>query len=248
VEAGTWGKENRTYGHILPVVHRGLNIVEPIREDFWRKHDPRRWKLHQYFHHLSSSQALAFNLFFSMHPRLPLSLRHTRRVLGIKSESVDVDFEVVFPGGDGTNIDVLMTESRGARAVIEIKYTESAFGRARNDEDHVRKLRDTYVPRLLGRLPAQLLEPAPFLRDYQLFRNLAQIRPDSDDRVILMLPREHSRMWDFANSWCDRTDLGDFCGRIRTVAVEDVIAAMRADATALGDCRAIDAVAEKYLG
>ena len=67
-ESGFWGTPPQSYDHILPVRLRELNIVAPLRDTFWREQCRVGWKLHQYFHHLSSSQALAFNLLFSIYP------------------------------------------------------------------------------------------------------------------------------------------------------------------------------------
>src|SRR6266550_6094280 len=53
------------YDHILPTKALWLNVLEPFRDplrSFFGKNP--RLKRHRYFHHLNSSQAFAFNLFF----------------------------------------------------------------------------------------------------------------------------------------------------------------------------------------
>ena len=82
-ESGHWGAPPRPYPHILPVERRELNIVAPFREAFWRAQRQRAWKLHKYFHHLSSSQALAFNVLFLLYPDVPSEMLPTRRLLGL---------------------------------------------------------------------------------------------------------------------------------------------------------------------
>jgi hypothetical protein len=77
-ESGFWGTPLRPHPHILPAEQRELNVVTPIREAFWREQHRRVWKLHKYFHHLSSSQALAFNLLFPLYPQVPLQMVATR--------------------------------------------------------------------------------------------------------------------------------------------------------------------------
>src|SRR6478609_4943530 len=54
------------YPHILPEDQQQLNILPHIRDRFWPWFEAhtRRIKLHEFFHHLNSSQALCFNLFF----------------------------------------------------------------------------------------------------------------------------------------------------------------------------------------
>jgi len=61
---GFW--RDLTYDHILPVEEMEKNIVAGFRDDFWVYKKGTSIKLHQYFHHLNSSQALCFNLFFPL--------------------------------------------------------------------------------------------------------------------------------------------------------------------------------------
>ncbi len=63
-EQGLW--RDLHYDHILPVDQREKNIIFAFREDFWTYYKGTSIKLHQYFHHLNSSQALCFNLFFPL--------------------------------------------------------------------------------------------------------------------------------------------------------------------------------------
>jgi hypothetical protein len=62
---GTWTKTLEEYSHILPELLLRLNIIETYRKEFWeyRSRQPEI-KLHKDFHHLNSSQAMCFNLFF----------------------------------------------------------------------------------------------------------------------------------------------------------------------------------------
>lgn len=249
VPAGVWGTPPLEYGHILPRQHQQLNIVEPLRAKFWRAHAAHPWKLHRFFHHLTSSQAFTFNLFFPLYPNLPPSFVETRRLLNLRgTDPVAVDFEVELSDGDGTNIDVLITDHEDRRTVIEVKLTEAAFGRARHDGRHLDKLDNIYAPLLRGRLADSVLEPAAFFRDYQLYRNLAQLRRGLDDRLLLLLPKARGRLWQFASEWCRRQELGTFSGHISLVAVEDLLVAMQADArSAAIDPRPFQAVELKYV-
>ena len=53
--------KGKPYGHILPQALRYLNILEPIRHELQRYlQDHPQVKLHQFFHHLNSSQAFSF--------------------------------------------------------------------------------------------------------------------------------------------------------------------------------------------
>jgi hypothetical protein len=61
---GFW--RNRSYDHILPVGEGEKNILRYFRDDFWIYFKKTGIKLHPDFHHLNSSQALCFNLFFPL--------------------------------------------------------------------------------------------------------------------------------------------------------------------------------------
>jgi hypothetical protein len=213
VEAGEWGDPPRSYGHILPRGESHLNIVGPLRNQFRLALGEKGWTLHRFFHHLSSSQALAFNLFLPIYPMVPTSFVMTRRILGLGDTATAIDFEVMLPNGDGTNIDVLVSEATDRRTVIEVKLTEGSFGRASHDDRHLVKLRSVYAPLLSGRLAEEMLEPKVFFRDYQLIRQLAQLRPMTEDRALLLLPRARTRLWNYANAWCAQSALGSLAGR-----------------------------------
>jgi hypothetical protein len=51
--------------HILPIVHRDRNILESYRVRFWSS-TYSQVRLHRFFHHLNSSQALCINLFYPL--------------------------------------------------------------------------------------------------------------------------------------------------------------------------------------
>src|SRR4051794_35516427 len=85
IQNGLWKGNGRRYAHILPVELQRLNIIEGYRAEFW-KYWPRTRSLHSDFHHLNSSQAMCFNLFFPM-----LSAPHIMQELfQVRSGAVDV--------------------------------------------------------------------------------------------------------------------------------------------------------------
>lgn len=65
-EDGVWRGNTKAYAHVLPEALQRLNILEPVRREFWQYHAEHQHSLvlHTDFHHLNSSQAFAFNLFF----------------------------------------------------------------------------------------------------------------------------------------------------------------------------------------
>ena len=247
-ESGVWGNPPKAYPHILPLECAGLNIVAPLRDRFWAEQRRQKWKLHKYFHHLTSSQALAFNLFFPTYPGVPLAMAATRRVLGLPMDaSCALEFEAIPDRHEGTNIDVLVSASSGGRTLIEVKLTERTFGTAAVDTRHVKKLSEIYRPRLAGRIAESCLDPTAFFRDYQLYRNLSQVRPGSADQVVLLLPRARTELWRHAIAWSSAETLGSLRQSISVVALEDLIAALAADAADSEGSESISEVARKYI-
>jgi len=171
----------------------------------------------------------------------------TRKVLGLRiDEKCKLDFETVLDEAEGTNIDALLRTQTGARKIGEVKLTERAFGRAKADERHLIKLERLYKPALAGRVADSCLQA--FFRDYQLYRNLTQIRRDSEDRVLLLIPKARTQLWQHATSWCDSPTLDALRGCIRVVAIEDLIAALTRDSeqSDIGKA-AIAEVSRKYI-
>ena len=65
-EDGIWLRNRKAYPHILPQEKYQLNILPSFRDEFWKWFPSQRIQLHSDFHHLNSSQAVCFNLFFPM--------------------------------------------------------------------------------------------------------------------------------------------------------------------------------------
>jgi hypothetical protein len=148
-ENGIWVRNQRAYPHILPAHLKRLNIHEPIRAEFWRHHRDNPVKLHRDFHHLTSSQALAFNLFF---PFFGLETGNPNLLLtALEIEPGEVtrwSFEHVPDPEEGTSFDFFVELTSGHRVVVEVKLSESGFGRCVADDAHREKLRQVYRPRL----------------------------------------------------------------------------------------------------
>lgn len=89
-EEGTY--EGRSYPHVLPSRLRFLNILEPIRAEMqqYLEKNPQI-KLHRYFHHLNSSQAFAFNLFFPYFAAGGQSARALSTLLGVDADALAWD-------------------------------------------------------------------------------------------------------------------------------------------------------------
>jgi hypothetical protein len=195
-EHGVWSGNGKPYPHILPDSMYGQNILAPIRTDvlaYMKQHGISR---HRDFHHLNSSQALCFNLFFPffMGPhRDPAPLL---RALGLPAREVtDASFEHVKDAAEGTNFDFFATfESVGAAASqprlhIEVKFTERGFGTCADDEAHRAKLRHRYRRTLEGKVDSAALKDEMFFAHYQFWRNVAYADVSQDSTVLFLVPR-----------------------------------------------------------
>jgi len=179
----------RKYAHILPRELKWLNVPEPFRREII-DYVVHRGSIqpHKYFHHLNSSQALAFALFY---PYVTGAPRALARAVGMK-EVVPLDpmFELVPDCEEGTNVDVGWTCEGGA-VYCEVKLSEREFGAATADARHRRKLAEIYEPVLRGQIDDTLLVESRFFADYQILRNLwLAARPGRErDHVVFLMPK-----------------------------------------------------------
>ncbi|WFU55718.1 hypothetical protein QA639_40325 [Bradyrhizobium pachyrhizi] len=187
LEAGTY--RGKTYPHILPKGRQDLNLLEPPRaalQAYLKAHP--RVKLHKYFHHLNSSQAFAFNLFFPFFSSGPAPARALSRALGVNQDvTSDWEFEHIADLDEGTNADVMWHTSE-ARVFCEVKLSETGFGTTKNDLKHQLKLQNIYRPRLTSIVSQDFLAETTFFRNYQLLRNISLLSSNEKDQLVFLLP------------------------------------------------------------
>jgi hypothetical protein len=221
------GRDVRRH-HILPLANASANLLEeaePAASAFLSVNPHKR---HRYFHHLNSSQAFAFNLFFPYFSGEPESASALLRALGQPGILAEWEPEVVPVADEGTNIDVLWTTTDGVRTFCEVKLSEAHFGNALDDDRHRAKLVDVYSEILTGHLEASRLERLVFFDAYQFNRNVWHMVRTDRSRLIFLLPRSNGGLW----SRLQRLLSGVVSGtrkRISAVAIEDVIANLSAD-------------------
>lgn len=225
-EAGVFvhnGREVR-YAHILPKELRWLNILEPIRSEvreYLDKHPAV--KLHKYFHHLNSSQAFAFNLFFPYFEQgahLPLL-----RAMNLPGEIAGWQPEYIDNSAEGTNFDVMWHAPDGARTFCEVKLSEQEFGSAKDDRRHRQKLEEIYMPVLAGRCAPELLEPTAFFSKYQLLRNVWLAAKEPSAVAVFLVPRASSALWLQLRPFIEQL-VPSLARRVHAVAIEDVLGAL----------------------
>jgi hypothetical protein len=204
-------------------------------------------KLHTDFHHLNSSQGLCFNLFF---PFL-----NSEGYLQILLDALGVDgnpgsgaeFEYAPDPLEQTSIDFSLPLRSGARVLIEVKYTETSFGSAKKDAEHLDKFALTYRPRFDGRFLPEYEQIDFFLKHYQVLRNIWHIRDAEGDIVVFLLPRSNEALLRRV-SVIEGCTQGRFRDRVRIVYLEDLLETLEKrsiEHPAL--CATLTEFREKYL-
>jgi hypothetical protein len=164
---GIWKKNNKQYAHILPEILKEKNI---LNSDYHKmiidEIANNNIKLHSDFHHLNSSQALCFNLFYPIFfENIFVTLFNKNR----KSEIVEeYKFEYIENNNENTNFD-LFVKTNEKRYYFEIKYTEKEFGKEKSDDRHIKKYNAIYKERLniFSNVSMEI-----FFEYYQIFRNI----------------------------------------------------------------------------
>lgn len=234
-------------GHILPKGREHENLLEEYRDCFLASVHGATNR-HRYYHHLNSSQGLCFNLFYPLihENELPLLVRsigsHMRR-------PTQARFEFESPREDAkrrTSFDFYVRDG-DEEVYIEVKYTEDGFGRAKHDSEHLDKFQNTYAPLIKesAYLADKCHDPAFFLNNYQVMRNLVHIAPTSD--VVFLFPRANRKVAEQAEHARGTflTDKGR--EKMRIVFLEDMVSQFIADrqGTPLG--KYYESFYEKYF-
>jgi len=210
----------REYGHILPRELKLLNVPEPFRREigaYLASH--KDIKPHKYFHHLNSSQAFSFALFYPYLTRAPDALAKALGVSGIEESG----FEQVPVPKEGTNVDVWWTLG-GAETYCEVKLSEREFGPAQADARHREKLKLTYGPVLRGQIDDRLLEEPVFFKHYQILRNLwlAARKGREKDQVLFLMPEANDGLTEQLDSVLEQIGK-PLRARVRLVYVEPLL-------------------------
>jgi hypothetical protein len=226
-----------------------LNIVESIRREFWEYFDAHKSEiaLHSDFHHLTSSQAFAFNAFFPF-VGLGASSAALLTALGVgTTELRGCSFEAVPDREEGTSIDVYAECIDGSRLLIEVKLTENGFGGGVPNDRRGAKLRDIYGPRLRGKTNPGCLDEAQFFPQYQLFRNVSHLDLARGDRLILVVPRANTAAWRDGERFLESCLSADARHAVRLVPTEELCAAIDRTAGVYHGATGRGVLTEKYV-
>jgi len=241
---GIW--KGKSYSHILPKDQYKSNIIEEFRKEFWEYFTNKNIELHHCFHHLNSSQALCFNLFFPLiksKGKLFTYLLH--RIIEIppaqnlNPSEIDlnnatqldekflkinpvkkVEFERVLDPLEGTNFDLYVELTKQKRVLFELKYTENKFGSAKMDSRHIDKIDDIYFSKLSPLLNSDYLTHNFILHHYQIVRNLSFI--DSNTTIVFIYPRNNEKLF-YVKPLLYKILKQEYYNNIRVIHLEDLL-------------------------
>lgn len=195
-EDGIFKQKKQTRPHILPELLKGLNIIETYRGEFWRYwSNHREITLHEGFHHLNSSQAMCFNLFFPLiHER---AYEVMSDIFQIGKNYGPPKFEKILDRKEQTNFDFYV-KSESIELLFEIKYSENKFGDAKDDDRHRRKFERIYRENLNGKVRDEFLgDFKKFRKHYQIFRNIFHLNVGR--RLILIFPEANKNIKEYVS-------------------------------------------------
>ena len=219
--SGYWKKNKLEYPHILPLNMKKTNILEPYREEFWDWFESQKIKLHSDFHHLSSSQAMCFNLFYPFMAEAGTHQEILQKLFVVDGVIREARFEVILSDGDKTNFDFCIFAN--SKTLFEIKLSEDGFACAKRDSGHEALFSNFYSSELGDKFKPEFCSPEVFLRNYQIMRNVWNLKPSSADSLVFLVPRANSSLMKdlaFAESCLSDT----YRRRVSISYLEDVVA------------------------
>lgn len=191
-EPGRWKRNGKEYAHILPEGMLELNLLEGYRSELMAYIRDNKIRLHKDFHHLNSSQALCLNFFY---PMLADNQMHLLlELLHCEDEGYETCMFERVSEIDGTNFDFSISLKSGREIYFEIKYSENRFGSVKDKEQYRRKYKEVYRKQLTGKIRDSVHEYQALLDHYQLMRNISHVNAESDDLLIIICPKDRSKL------------------------------------------------------
>jgi hypothetical protein len=250
-EDGIFVHRGREYlkPHILPIGKRRENLLEEFRDRFFAS-EHGSTKLHRYFHHLNSSQALCINLFYPLVEEKKLGLLFKYLDVPVDGALVphfeaESSLEVA---GRRTSFDFHVRSGHLTSLYVEVKYTEDGFGAAVKDAEHKEKFQKTYAALLRESefLLPLCADETVFLENYQILRNLVHISDTST--VVFLYPGANESIARHAAHARDAflTERGR--ERLRLVLLEDLVRYLESNADTPALAAYYSRFKAKYLG
>ncbi len=227
--------ELHKYGHILPKDKKWKNIIPYKAYDIRDYNIITESKLHKYFHHLNSSQAICLNFFYPLviEKRLDLILNKLSIDGDVDYNNVKFEKESDVDNGYGrpTNFDFYIPTTDNKKIYFEIKYTESEFGKAKNDAEHQNKYNDLYKQLLYNNkaINNKYNDQDKFFENYQILRNLVHINQDST--VVFIYPEKNINIRKAAEKAKNKMIASNWQDHFISVTWEDIVQALESKIT-----------------
>lgn len=220
-EKGEW--RTFLYDHILPIDQQEKNIIAIIRKEFWSYREKNQIKLHQYFHHLNSSQALCFNLFFPLFYYDKKFLSYVlENFMGIESGDIkNCEFEKIIDSKEFTNFDFFIEHFDKDKTLFEIKYTEKKFATTIGGIGHAKKYEKIYKSRLEKIFKQEFVDQNFVFKNYQVVRNLSYI--DENTNVVFLFPKSNQDL-QLTEELILKIILPEYRNRVKIIYLENLIA------------------------
>jgi hypothetical protein len=209
---GIYSRNKKEYPHILPKEKEIHNLIHSEYSiELWDLIKRFKIGLHKDFHHLNSSQALCFNLFY------PVIKENKFKLLFDKNENITGwKFEFVPDKNENTNFDVFIQTDKN-NYYFEIKYTEYQFDSKSKNEIYIKRYNDIYKEKLKI---FNNLTIDSFFKNYQIFRNLCYL----DNGIInFVFPKSRidldKKLNSIINKYCNDT----LKKRINIIYIDDII-------------------------
>lgn len=251
---GIWNTNGKPYTHILPQECQRLNILEPYRAEFWASRHAGTLgviKLHGCFHHLTSSQAMCFNLFFPFLDDRRENMPMLLQAFGLPTEGVaEAVFEKKLDAREGTVFDFFIGYKDRRHVTFEVKFTETDFGAAKQDAIHDGRFRSIYFAMAEKTLKPAYRDVKAFLNNYQFLRNLVYLGTGSNnDLCLFVLPKTDPAYADIEERLDDAL-LPELRSKAKVVWLEGLVSDLVALAKLAGSvrlCHHLDAFREKHI-
>lgn len=206
IPKGKW--QERSYEHILPLTGKncratraealrnyiGVNINETFLPT---KKQGGREPLHPYVHHLNSSQLLCYMTFSKMLNDDRTPKKELVDLLSSLGLNISPEAQCLFEYCDawrwseeneaeGTSFDFYIKDGEN-EFLFEVKFTEDGFGKALNDDRHVKKIKEVYMPKMVSN-PNPVPTVESIMKNYQFFRNV--LRSVSHNKKVIFITDE----------------------------------------------------------
>jgi hypothetical protein len=185
--------------HVLPKAQFQLNILPGIRGRFrmWFQAARAPITLRDDLHQLTSTRAMVCNLFFPFldetsgraHPALlkAIGLPDDLLFTGELDKIVDPD--------EGTRFDFYLEGPGDLKVFFATKLAEREFAGGADDELNRDKV-ERYRAHLADNVDAQWLEPATFLKHFEILRNLSYLGRYARAGMVFIFPHENESLFD----------------------------------------------------